>query len=72
MTLGVSLSPRDSSRVPELQSVVKVFQEVIAEGPRGAQLQDAIIESVLSNLFVFHAMVSTPNIFRAIRMALAF
>lgn len=45
MTVGTRF-PLEAARFPEVQSVVTVLEELLAEGLRGVDLQDATIESV--------------------------
>lgn len=57
---------KESSRLPEVQSVV-VFPDLIAEGHRGNKLCDAILESVRTSQFVNFVMICFPAISQTIK-----
>lgn len=51
-TLASSLLLHDTRRLPEVQALVTVLTELLAEELRGAHLQEAIIASTASSLFM--------------------
>lgn len=66
-----ALFPYDATLLPEVPTFVTVFKDLLLEGLKGADLQDAVIESVPASLFISHPMISSPAIYHTLRKDLA-
>lgn len=66
-----ALFPHDVALLPEVQSFLTLFKDLILEGRHGVAQQEEVIESVPMSLFICHAMISSPTIYRTVLKALS-